>query len=122
MDALIIKAKWADLILNGSKRWEIRGSRTTKRGTIGIIKSRSGKVYGQVDLVGCIPLTMDEWANNKDKHMVDYADIDYNTPHAWVLANPVIYPEPIAYQHPQGAVIWVKLPESIHSSNVMSRN
>lgn len=110
MDSLIIKPKWADMILSGSKTWEIRGSRTAKRGTIGIIKSRSGKVFGQVDLVDCIPLTMYEWANNKNKHLVDYADIDYNTPYAWVLANPSIFPEPIPYQHPQGAVIWVKLP------------
>ncbi|MNB81424.1 ASCH domain protein [compost metagenome] len=109
MKGLIIKPKWADLILSGVKTWEIRGSRTQQRGTIGIIKSRSGKVYGQVDLVECIPLTMYAWAENKDKHHVEYADIDYYTPYAWVLTNPIIYPEPIPYRHPQGAVIWVNL-------------
>ncbi|ALP38007.1 hypothetical protein ASL14_19245 [Paenibacillus sp. IHB B 3084] len=113
MNGLIVKPKWADLILSGAKIWEIRGRRTMKRGTIGIIKSRSGNVYGQVDLVGCISLTMYEWANNKEKHLVNYADIDYATPYAWVLQNPILYSEPIPYRHPQGAVIWVNLPDNL---------
>ncbi|WP_081970167.1 ASCH domain-containing protein [Paenibacillus sp. FSL P4-0081] len=111
MDGLIIKAKWADLILSGGKTWEIRGSRTSKRGSIGIIKSGTGKVFGTVELLGCIPLTMFVWDANQDKHLVPYADINYKTPYAWVMGNPVIFPEPIPYIHPQGAVIWVKLPE-----------
>lgn len=111
MDGLIIKTKWADLILTGQKTWEIRGSRTNKRGTIGIIKSGSGLIYGTVNLVGYLPLTMHAWDSNKDKHLVPYADINYKTPYAWVLQNPIVYPEPIPYNHPQGAVIWVKLPE-----------
>lgn len=39
MQGLITKPMWADMILSGAKTWEIRGSRTHKRGTIGIIKS-----------------------------------------------------------------------------------
>ncbi|MGF9644057.1 ASCH domain-containing protein [Paenibacillus sp. MABNS29] len=113
MDGLIIKPNWADMVLSGIKPWEIRGSRTHKRGTIGIIKSGSGLVYGTANLVDCIPLTMYEWAANKDKHHVDYVDIDYKTPYAWVMQNPIIYPEPIPYKHPQGAVIWVKLPDKV---------
>ncbi|WP_339200358.1 ASCH domain-containing protein [Paenibacillus sp. FSL P2-0322] len=110
MDGLIIKPNWADMVLSGIKPWEIRGSRTHKRGTIGIIKSGSGLVYGTADLVDCVPMTFYNWYENKDKHHVEYADVDYKTPYAWVMQNPVIYPEPIPYKHPQGAVIWVKLP------------
>ncbi|MNU02871.1 hypothetical protein D3C72_2467110 [compost metagenome] len=51
------------------------------------------------------------WDAHKDKHHVTYADINYRTPYAWVLRNPIIYPEPIPYNYPQGAVIWVKLPD-----------
>lgn len=47
MDGLIIKPKWADMVLSGFKPWEIRGSRTHKRGTIGIIKSGSGLVLSR---------------------------------------------------------------------------
>lgn len=109
MKGLIIKPHWADMVLSGVKPWEIRGSQTHQRGTIGIIKSRTGKVWGSVDLIDCISLTLYEWATNKDKHHVPYADINYKTPHAWVFDNPIIYPEPIPYKHPQGAVIWVNL-------------
>jgi len=50
MNGLIIKPEWADLILSGKKTWEIRGSQTHIHGTIGIIKSGSGLIYGRVDL------------------------------------------------------------------------
>lgn len=114
MDGLVIKPKWADMILSGVKTWEIRGSKTHKRGTIGIIKSGSGLVYGTVELMSCVPLTMYNWEINKDKHHVSYADIDYKTPYAWVMGNPIIYPEPVPYKHPQGAVIWVRLPKAVY--------
>ena len=48
--ALIIKAKWALKLLNGEKTWEIRGSSTTKRGTIAIAISGTGKLYGEMTL------------------------------------------------------------------------
>lgn len=51
MKGLIIKSKWADLILSGEKTWEIRGSQTHQRGRIGIIKSGTGKIFGSVELV-----------------------------------------------------------------------
>lgn len=85
MKGLIIKPKWADLILSGDKTWEIRGSQTHHRGEIGIIKSGTKQVYGTVELVNCAPLTMYNWAANQDKHLVSYADVDYKTPYAWVL-------------------------------------
>ncbi|WP_028589438.1 ASCH domain-containing protein [Paenibacillus massiliensis] len=117
MQGLIIKPKWADLILDGFKTWEIRGSRTHKRGTIGIIKSGSGKVYGQVDLVDCLPCPVDVFGANFNKHCIKDTRVayHYNQAWAWVFANPVKYPEPVPYVHPQGAVIWVNLGEEEHS-------
>lgn len=56
MKGLIIKPYWADLILNNEKTMELRGGRTKIRGTIGIIKSKTGQVYGEVDIIDCIPL------------------------------------------------------------------
>ncbi|WP_059051397.1 ASCH domain-containing protein [Paenibacillus senegalimassiliensis] len=114
MDGLIIKPNWADMVLSGIKPWEIRGSRTSKRGTIGIIKSGSGQVCGTVDLVDCIPLHQPKLTlENINKHFVPINAIPYHKPWAWVFENPTIYPEPIPYRHPQGAVIWVKLNNSM---------
>lgn len=118
MDGLIIKPKWADMILSGIKTWEIRGSRTHKRGTIGIIKSSSGLVYGTVELVDCVPLhgpdDVELILGNQDKHHVALGAIKYRKPWAWVMKNPIIYPEPVPYKHPQGAVIWVRLPKAVY--------
>lgn len=113
MKGLVIKEKWADMILNGEKTWEIRGSQTKQRGRICIIKSGSGKIFGSVDLVDCIPLhggdDVELILNNHDKHRVPLGAIPYRKPWAWVLKDPLIYPFPIRYDHPQGAVIWVNL-------------
>jgi hypothetical protein len=54
MSALLIRASYIDWILNRSKIWEIRGSRTTKRGRIGLIQSGTGKVVGVADLVDVV--------------------------------------------------------------------
>ena len=57
MDGLIIKPKWGELILNGLKSWEIRGSNTSHRGRHYLIESGTNKVYGEFDLVDSQPLT-----------------------------------------------------------------
>ena len=62
MRALLIRRPWIDMILDGKKTWEIRGSRTWVRGQIRLIASRSGTVVGVCDLVDCIgPLTAEEF-------------------------------------------------------------
>jgi hypothetical protein len=56
MSALLIRAPYIDWILDGSKVWEIRGSRTTKLERIGLIQSGTEKVVGVADLVDVIGL------------------------------------------------------------------
>ena len=110
MDGLIIKEKWLRLILSGLKSWEIRGSRTKKRGTIYLIQSGSSHIMGQVDIVDCIELTKERYEKNRGKHCIEagWESLPYSAPYAWVLENCVQYQKPIPYKHPQGAVIWVK--------------
>lgn len=110
MDGLIIKEKWLRLILSGLKSWEIRGSRTNKRGTIYLIQSGSSHIMGQVDIVDCIELTKERYEENRGKHCIGagWESLPYSVPYAWVLENYVQYQKPIPYNHPQGAVIWVK--------------
>lgn len=115
MNGLIINPHWADLILSGEKIWEIRGRSTNIRGTIGIIKSGSKKVFGTVDLVDCIPLydlgrdDVDVLLETRDKHHVPLGGVPYLKPWAWVLENARKLPEPVPYDHPQGAIIWVNI-------------
>lgn len=113
MKGLIIKDPWITKILNGEKTWEIRGSNTKHRGRTGLIKSGTGKIYGSADLVDTHLISVSDYDNNRDKHRVDeqgfWGFVHYEKPWAWVFKNPMIYPHPIAYDHKQGCVIWVKL-------------
>lgn len=68
MDILVIKPKWVDHIFDYNKFWEIRGSSTSKRGSIGIARSGIGCVFGTVNLIDSIPLTKELWKTNEKNH------------------------------------------------------
>ena len=111
MKALVIKKPWIDLILDGLKTWEIRGSRTKVRGTIELIQSGSGLVIGTAEIVDCIELSIDLYKSSFDKHQInEVGNLPYKKTYAWVMKNPHRYAKPRPYKHPQGAVIWVNLP------------
>lgn len=109
---LILKGRWLDLILSGEKNLEIRGQTTTKRGKVGLIKSGTGLVFGEVEIVGTFVIQRDSFGLYYSGHLVGantLETLNYKVIHAWMLANPICYPEPIAYTHPRGAITWVDL-------------
>src|SRR5665213_3012769 len=60
--ALLIRPAPLGQILEGTKTWEIRGSKTLVRETIGLIASGSGTVVGVCDLVDCVgPLSAEQY-------------------------------------------------------------
>jgi hypothetical protein len=103
------------MMLDGKKTWEIRGSNTKIRGKIALIKSGTGKIYGMVELVNVKNLTLWDLTEYVDKHCIYSIDREkmYRQPRAWVMESPVRFKEPIPYKHPQGAVIWVNLPDDL---------
>lgn len=110
MKGLIIKKPWIDLILNGEKTWEVRGSNTKIRGIISLIQSGTGQIIGTVELVDSFEVSKETLKESYSNHKIDDLSIvNYKKAHAWVLQNPQIFKEPIPYIHPQGAVIWVNL-------------
>ncbi len=113
MNGLIIKKKWLDLILDGKKTWEIRGSRTKARGKFALIESGSGLVVGEAQLVDVVgPLTKDQLLKSISLHHVPADSIKqglrYKSPYAWVMVKAKRYRKAVPYSHPAGAVIWVK--------------
>ncbi len=109
MHGLVIKSPWIEYILDGTKTWEIRGSRTNIRGEIALCKSGTGLVLGTVQLFDCLgPLTQQDMVANVDKHMIDPSVMPYPETYAWVVTRPQRLAIPKKYQHPPGAVIWVK--------------
>ena len=115
MDGLIIHEQWLNKILSCEKTWEIRGSKTSKRGEIALIQKGSGKICGTCKLTGVIgPLNSEDLRSNMDKHQIpsdDLLDIisRYSKPHAWVFNDIKRLKSPIPYNHPKGAVIWVRV-------------
>jgi hypothetical protein len=115
--ALLIRHPWIDMILAGQKTWEIRGSRTMIRGSIGLIPSRSGTVAGVCDVIDCIgPLSAEVFRKNAAMAGMTPGEATlghYRNTYAWVLANPRRFTEPVPYRHPSGAVIWVNLDSGV---------
>ncbi len=113
MDGLIIKKKWLDLIVNGKKTIEIRGSDTKKEGEkIYLLESGTHKVAATAVISFTYPISCSDWSEEREKHCVSisYADLKrkYKTPYAWVLTDVEPIEDVWFYAHPQGAVIWVK--------------
>ena len=115
--ALLIRHPHIDKILDGKKKWEIRGSATSVRGMIGLIASGSGTVIGVCDLVDCVgPLTAEEYGENAKNAGILPSEATlgyYRQTYAWVLENPRYLNRPVPYRHPSGAVIWVRLEDKV---------
>ena len=112
MDGLIIKKKWLDLIAEGKKTLEIRGCNTGKRSSVYLLESGSQKVRAICKIMDAFPISGEDWNSLKEKHCVpiSYEELKkrYKNPHAWVLGDICPVEENITYEHPKGAVIWVK--------------
>ena len=111
---LLIKSPAVDNILSGRKTSEMRSAPTKIRGTIGLIRSKSGTVIGVVDIVDCKgPFSKGELLQNESKHLITPERLDSpevsKYKFAWVMANARLFSRPVPYRHPAGAVIWVSL-------------
>lgn len=107
--ALIIKKNWLDKIFNDGKRWEMRSRNTKIRGKIGLIESGSGLIVGEAKLVDSFYINELKRLICADLHQVPDLDLLDKWCYAWALEDVKRYDKPIPYDHPQGAVIWVKL-------------
>jgi hypothetical protein len=113
MDGLIVKKRWLNLILSGKKTIEIRGSNTKKIGQpIYLLESGTNLVKGTCIIDSTYPISCSDWSEEREKHCVDisYSELKkrYKRPHAWVLRNVKLTEEEWKYEHPKGAIIWVK--------------
>ncbi len=118
LPALLIQSPWIDKILARTKTWEMRGSRTTKRGRIGLIQSGSGTVIGLANLVNVVgPLTRAQFIANAKKigptRSEALGGLPYKRTFAWVVRNPRRLKNPVPYRHPYGAIIWVRLTPAV---------
>lgn len=114
MKGLIVKPYWADKILYEGKTVEVRGSNTSIRGEIGIIKSGSKHIYGTANLYDCMPIGKEEFEGLLSHyHKIDMSYEEllkvYPKPHAWFLKDIKAFETPVPYEHKRGCVIWVNI-------------
>lgn len=113
MDGLIVKREWLDLIISGKKTLEIRGSDTSKKGKkIYLLESGSGRIKAECIIKTTYPISCLKWLKEREKHCVNdsYAELKqrYKNPYAWVLSEVRPIEDIWYYEHPKGAIIWVK--------------
>ncbi|MGH9685528.1 MAG: ASCH domain-containing protein [Candidatus Acidiferrales bacterium] len=113
MNGLIIRSPWVEMILDGKKTWEIRGSYTHIRGKIALIRGGSGLVVGACNLVDVVgPLKRTEFRKHRRNVGLKPSEarwLPYENTYAWVLKGAKKFRRPRRYRHPSGAVIWVRL-------------
>lgn len=113
MDGLIIKKEWLDLIIRGKKTLEVRGNDTRKiNQPIYLLESGSHRIKGICKIISSTLLTYDNWDKYKESSCLDMSLIEinkwYNTAYAWELSEVEPIDDIWYYNHPRGAVIWVK--------------
>lgn len=118
MNALIIRAPWVDLILEGRKTWELRSRATNVRGRIALARQGTGLLVATAEIAEVrARLTLEELLQAPDLHGVPpeqahaIAAKGWLTP--WVLADIRRFAAPVPYAHPRGAVTWVHVPDEL---------
>ena len=109
---LVVCNPWIDMLLDGTKTWEIRSTLTHIRGPIGLISKGSGQVSGIVTIEDCLgPLTYRDFIDphaRKAHSETELRRLPYEKTYAWVCKNPVKLTTPVPYKHNSGAVIFVR--------------
>ena len=102
-------------ILDGKKTYDVRTYPTYKRGLIGLVDSKSMKLFGTIELTGCREITANEYCawHKTGKYQNIEFKISEKTPkfYAYDFANP----QKLAYK-PKINVekhTWIAIPETI---------
>jgi hypothetical protein len=115
---LIIADPRIGYVLDGSKIWEMRSSKTSVRGPFGLIRKGTGAIWGIATLADVArALTPTEMFASCDKHRIPAEMIrsgqvaKWNIP--WILADVRRLAKPVRYDHPSGAGTWVNLADDV---------
>ena len=129
--ALYIRSEWCREILYGRKRWELRSTRTSKRGPVCIAESGAKRLVGRAVIRDCFavglrdasgqwqpagstPVDLERFwlrAENAPLHAVrDSAVVNnYKRLFAWVLEDVEPFDQPLPWAPPSGPVQFVNL-------------
>jgi hypothetical protein len=107
MRCLKIDDKWVNLILNGSKKWEIRRRNTNVRERIALGNTKTKCCVGYARIVDSIETPVEELKGHDDKHQANEFLEKYacgrKTLFAWVLNEVKVEPKPKLYCYSTGS-------------------
>ena len=109
MNGLIVKQPYADLIINGKKKWELRNNTPPKHHiNTDIFLLSKGFILGIMKIVDYYLPSIDELKQtNHLHHSGIYWDGQMQDTYAWIIKIIKRYDTPVRYDHPNGAQIWV---------------
>ena len=110
---LPVLSPYAEQIVKGEKVWELRSTNTQVRERVGIALVGTKTVIGDVRVVDSREVSRDELREYQDLHRVTPESIERmfsvkKKCFAWILELPREYPNPVPYEHPQGAIVWIQ--------------
>ena len=115
MYGLTMMKDYLNEILDGSKTFDARSYPTNKRGTITLVDSRSMKVCGTVELVGCREISEEEYSSwhctGRFKVLIFTPKDKNGKYYAWDFKTPKKLIKPIKLECEKHT--WVQLPENI---------
>lgn len=97
---LVIPEDISKLILDGSKKMLVRGCRTNKRDSVGILKNITGQVIGAIGIVECIELNEFKFNAYRAWHKLEceFKDLKHKRVFGWVLDDPRKFKKPISHK------------------------
>jgi len=110
MRVLKIDDLWLNLILNGSKTWELRRQNTKIREKIALGNLKKKCIVGYATIVDSFEITIEELKKHNDRHRAnDFLDTygqGRKSLFVWVLANVEVEQHPKPYSFSTGS--WCK--------------
>ena len=104
---LILKWQWLQLVLDQSKRMEIRGLPLRQgRYFLGFKKN----IYGWVDFGDAQRIiNLHQWNKLRSRHLVPWAKLPYKKTYGLPILRAQRLSQPVAFFHPKGAVGIVRM-------------
>ena len=109
MNGFIVKQPYANMIINEEKTWELR-NRIPPRHHINknIFLLSKGYILGIIRILDYKKISIDELKNTNHLHGsgIYWSELTPDT-YAWIIHVVEKYENPVKYNHPNGAQIWV---------------
>ena len=111
MDGLIVKQPFANLIIDGKKKWELRG-RPIPKNKIGnnVLLLSKGNILGEITIEKDLgPVGFEKLHATIHLHCSELGELDKTfCTYAWKIKVNKKFEHPKKYAHPNGARVWVK--------------